>query len=52
MAGGRLGATKCKVNNKFAVSSTETERFAIMDNIKDMFNKVREVSGHDTSKTL
>ena len=34
------------VNNQFAVSSTATERFPVMDNIKDMFDKVREVSGH------
>lgn len=40
------------VNNEFAVSSTATERFPIMDNIKDMFDKVREVSGHDTTEAL
>ena len=34
------------VNNNFAVSSTWEERYPIMDNIKDMFNKVKEVSGH------
>lgn len=52
MVRGRLGATKCKVNNEFAVSSTATERFPVMDNIKDMFDKVREVSGHDTTEAL
>ena len=40
------------VNNEFAVSSTATERFPVMDNIKDMFDKVREVSGHDTTEAL
>ena len=40
------------VNNEFAVSSTATERFHVMDNIKDMFDKVREVSGHDTTEAL
>lgn len=40
------------VNNEFAVSSTATERFPVMDNIKDMFDKVREVSGHDTTEVL
>lgn len=40
------------VNNEFAVSSTATERFPVMDNIKDMFNKVREVSRHDTTEAL
>lgn len=34
------------VNKNFGVSSTATERFPITDNIKDMFDKVREVSGH------
>lgn len=41
-----LGITENKINNQFAVSSTATERFPVMDNIKDMFDKVREVSGH------
>lgn len=40
------------VNNEFAVSSTATERFPVTDNIKDMFDKVREVSGHDTTEAL
>ena len=40
------------VNNEFAVSSTATERFPVMDNIKVMFDKVREVSGHDTTEAL
>ena len=40
------------VNNEFAVSSTATERFPVMDNIKDMFDKVREVSGHATTEAL
>lgn len=40
------------VNNEFAVSSTATERFPVMDNIRDMFDKVREVSGHDTTEAL
>ena len=40
------------VNNEFAVNSTATERFPVMDNIKDMFDKVREVSGHDTTEAL
>lgn len=40
------------VNNEFAVSSTATERFPVMDNIKDMFDKIREVSGHDTTEAL
>ena len=40
------------VNNEFAVSSTATERFPVMDNIKDMFDKVRDVSGHDTTEAL
>lgn len=34
------------VKNEFAVGSTYTDRFPIMDNIVDMFNKVKEVSGH------
>lgn len=34
------------VNKNFAVSSTAEERYPLMDNIVDMFNKVREVSGH------
>ena len=34
------------VNEEFAVSSTATERFPLMDNIVDMFKKVREVSGN------
>ena len=40
------------VNNEFAVSSTATERFPVMDNIKDMFDKVRELSRHDTTDHL
>ena len=35
------------VNKKFAVSSTSETTFDILPNIKDMFAKVREVSGHD-----
>ena len=35
------------VNNNFAVSSTWEDRYPITDNIVDMFNKVKEVSGHD-----
>jgi hypothetical protein len=35
------------VNNNFAVRSTWEDRYPIMDNIVDMFNKVKEVSGHD-----
>ena len=34
------------VNEEFAVSSTSKERFPLMDNIVDMFNKVRKVSGN------
>ena len=34
------------VNQEFAVSSTAKERFPLMDNIVDMFKKVREVSGN------
>ena len=34
------------VNEEFAVSSTSKVRFPLMDNIVDMFNKVREVSGN------
>lgn len=33
-------------NNEYAVGSTYTDRFPIVDNIVDMFNKVKEVSGH------
>ena len=35
------------VNKEFAVSSTWSDRYPIMDNIVDMFKKVKEVSGHD-----
>lgn len=35
------------VNKKFAVSSTSETTFDILPDIKDMFAKVREVSGHD-----
>lgn len=34
------------VNKNFGVSSTAKERFPMTDNIIDMFDKVREVSGH------
>ena len=34
------------VNSEFGVSSTAKERYPLMDNVVDMFNKVREVSGH------
>ena len=34
------------VKEEFAVGSTATERFPLMDNIIDMFKKVREVSGN------
>lgn len=34
------------VNKNFGVSSTAKERFPMKDNIIDMFDKVREVSGH------
>ena len=34
------------VDGVFAVSSTAKETYPITDNIKDMFDKVREVSGH------
>ena len=34
------------VNNEFAVSSTWEDRYPISDDIKDMFAKVKEVSGH------
>ena len=34
------------VENNFAVSSTWSDRYPIMDNIIDMFNKVKEISGH------
>lgn len=37
------------VNNEFAVSSTAKDRFPLLDNIDDMFAKVREVSGHTAS---
>ena len=40
------------VNKNFGVSSTAKERFPIADNIIEMFNKVREVSGHDTTEAL
>ena len=40
------------VKNEFAVCSTATERFPIMDNIQDMFAKVKDLSKHDTIKTL
>jgi hypothetical protein len=35
------------VREEFAVGSTATERFPLMDNIDDMFKKVREVSKND-----
>lgn len=35
------------VNMKFAISSTSPVTYDILPNIKDMFQKVREVSGHD-----
>ena len=38
------------VNQEFAVCSTAVKRFPIMDNIEDMFDKVREMSGHDTTE--
>ena len=34
------------VKEEFAVGSTATERFPLLDNIVDMFRKVREVSGN------
>ena len=34
------------VNEEFGVSSTAKERYPLMDNVVDMFNKVREVSGN------
>lgn len=34
------------VNEEFGVSSTAKERYPLMDNVVDMFNKVREVSGY------
>ena len=37
------------VNKKFAISSTSPVTYDIQPNIKDMFAKVREVSGHDQS---
>ena len=40
------------VENNFAVSSTWSDRYPIMDNIVDMFNKVREVSGNAGIKDL
>ncbi len=40
------------VKNEFAVCSTATERFPIVDNIQDMFAKVKDLSKHDTIKTL
>lgn len=40
------------VKNEFAVCSTATERFPIMDNIQDMFAKVKDLSKHNTIKTL
>ena len=40
------------VNNNFAVGSTYTDRFPITDNIIDMFNKVKEVSGNAISKNI
>ena len=35
------------VNKNFAVSSTWEDRYPITDDIKEMFKKVKEVSGHD-----
>ena len=40
------------VENNFAVSSTWSDRYPIMDNIVDMFNKVKEVSGHAVRKDI
>lgn len=34
-------------NEEFAVSSTSKVRFPVLDNIVDMFKRVREVSGND-----
>lgn len=35
------------VNKNFAVSSTWEDRYPMTDDIKEMFKKVKEVSGHD-----
>lgn len=40
------------VNNEFGVSSTASDRFPLMDDVKAMFKKVCEVSKHDWIETL
>lgn len=40
------------VNKKFAISSTSPVTYDILPDIKDMFAKVREVSGHDKSESV
>lgn len=40
------------VNKKFAISSTSAVTYDILPDIKDMFAKVREVSGHDQSASI
>ena len=40
------------VNKEFAVSSTWSDRYPLMNNIVDMFKKVKEVSGHAIEKDI